>query len=222
LYFGTDTTMYPNVCTLMKLWPFVRTPPPTRRLPQHDTQFRKPWRMSFIMVMLAIALASAGVVAAEAHAAGSFSDEFPKTVLKKGRTVLQSGRFYYGTWHSYDAGGWSVVHADGIGGFPAADLVRAGSRFHIKIIKPERPDVFRIIAYKRVEQGQPLGEGRHLATTFRRVERDGKTVAWNVFFRVKQPDRHYYLETFGRWERVPGTHISFGSSVRNFHLKTGS
>jgi hypothetical protein len=48
----------------------------------------------------------------------------------------------------------------------------------------------------------------------------GKTVAWDVFFWVNRPDRHYYLETHGRWERVPGTHISYGNESWHFHVKT--
>jgi hypothetical protein len=66
----------------------------------------------------------------------------------------------------------------------------------------------------------PIGQARRLDTTLRRVERDGKTVAWNVFFRVDQPDRHYYLDTFGMWKEVPGTHISYGDVSWTFHVKT--
>ena len=172
--------------------------------------------MTFMLV-LAMALA---VVAAKAQA-GSFSDESPEQVLMKGTTVLQHGKFYYSTWHWYEAGEWNKVHADGIGGFPRADTVRAGSRLHIKLNKPERPATFRIRAYKKVDQfSNPIGTGRLLNTTLRRVERDGKTVGWNVLFRVNEPNRHYYLEASGRWERVPGTHISYGSRHENFHVKT--
>jgi hypothetical protein len=193
---------------------------PTYRSRSSPTKHIKRLWMSFIMLVLAIALASIGAVTAEAQPASSFSDEFPKTVLMKGQTELQNGRFVYGTWHWYEAGEWNTIFADGIGGFPRADLVRAGSRLHIRINKPQRPEAFRILAYKVFEQGQLIGEGRRLDTTLRRVERDGKTVAWNVFFCVNRPDRHYYLETLGRWERVPGTHISFGRSSENFHVKT--
>jgi len=178
-------------------------------------------RTLLLVVMVAtIALASIAIVAAEARA-GSFSDGFPKQVLMKGATVLQDGNFYYGTWNWYEAGEWNKVHADGLGGFPRADTVRAGSRLHIRTNKPERPASFRIRAYKKVDQfSTPIGTGRLLNTTFRRVERDGKTVGWDVFFRVNGPNRHYYLQTSGRWERVPDTHISYGASHENFHVKT--
>ncbi len=36
---------------------------------------------------------------------------------------------------------------------------------------------------KSVQYEPDYGEGESLNTTFRRVEREGKTVAWNVFFR---------------------------------------
>jgi hypothetical protein len=173
-----------------------------------------------VMIIATMALAGIAIVAAEARA-GSFSDGFPKQVLMNGATVLQDGSFYYGTWNSYEAGEWNQVHADGIGGFPQADTVRAGSRLHIKTNKPERPASFRIRAYKQVGQfSTPIGTGRLLNTNFRRIQRDGQTVGWNVFFRVNEPNRHYYLETGGRWEREPGTHISYGNSHENFHVKT--
>ena len=188
----------------------------SRGTPRKHT--RRLW-MTFMLV-LAMALAAIAVVAAEARA-GSYSDKFPKQVLMKGATVLQHGRFYYGSWHWYEAGEWNKVHADGIGGFPQADTVRAGSTLHIMTNKPERPASFRIRAYKKVDQwSNPIGTGRLLDTTFRRIERDGKTVGWDVFFRVNEPNRHYYLETGGRWERVPDSHISFGASHENFHVKT--
>jgi hypothetical protein len=174
-----------------------------------------------LVVMVAtMVLAGIAIVAAEAQA-GSFSDGFPKQVLMKGTTVLQEGNFYYGSWHWYEAGEWNRVDADGILDYPRADTVRAGSKLHIKINKPERPAAFRIRAYKKVDRfSNPIGTGRLLNTTFRRVERDGETVGWNVFFRVNEPNRNYYLKTYGRWARVPGTHISYGDESRLYHLKT--
>lgn len=173
-----------------------------------------------LVLVLAMALASIAVVAAEARA-GSHRDGFPKTVLMEGRTELQEGRFYYGTWHRYVAGEWYTVHADGIGGFPRADVVGVDSKLRIKIDKPQRPERFAVRAYARLGRfGIPEGEGERLDTTLRRVERDGRTAGWNVVFHVEEPDRHYYLETRGRWERVPDSRISFGSVARNFHVKT--
>lgn len=159
------------------------------------------------------------VVAAEAQA-GSYSDGFPKQVLMKGTTVLQDEQFYYGTWNWYEAGEWNRVFADGFEGFPRADTVGVGSKMHIKLNKPELPATVKIKAYERTDLGLPVGQGRLLNTTFGRVERDGKTTGWNVFFRVNEPERHYYLETYVRWARVPGTHISYGAESWHYHLKT--
>jgi hypothetical protein len=53
------------------------------------------------------------------------------------------------------------------------------------------------------------------------VERDGETVAWDVYFRVKRPDRHYYLVVYPVWEQVPGTHISYGDDTAYpLHVRT--
>ena len=52
------------------------------------------------------------------------------------------------------------------------------------------------------------------------MKRDGKTVAQNVTFLVKEPGRHYYLVASGRWQSVPDTHISYGRSQVLFHVRT--
>jgi hypothetical protein len=97
-----------------------------------------------------------------------------------------------------------------------------GSKLHIKIFKAQRPDRFSVVAYRELDEYgfPPYGEGRRLDTTLRRVERDGKTVAWNVFFRVNEPYRHYYLDTFGTWKRVPGSEATYGDANWHFHVKT--
>jgi len=100
---------------------------------------------------------------------------------------------------------------DAVYGFPRADVVGAGSKLHIRLNKPQRPAAFRIRAYKEVDRwSNPIGTGRLLHTTFGRAERDGKTVGWNVYLRVKESGRHYYLESSGNWKEVPGSHISYG------------
>jgi hypothetical protein len=176
--------------------------------------------LALVVLVATMALAGIAIVAAEAHA-GSYSDKFPKQVLLKGDTVRQDGYFYYGTWNWYEAGEWEKVAADGTYDYPRADTVRAGSKLRIRINKPERPAAFRIRAYKEVDRfSNPIGTGRLLDTTFGRLERDGKTVAWNVYFRVNRSGRHYYLETRGQWARVASTHISYGHESLHYHIKT--
>jgi len=186
------------------------------------TTTKKTGSRALVLVVMVATMALAGtvIVAAEAQA-GSYSDKFSKQDLIKDKTVLQDGYFYYGTWNWYAADEWERVHADGTYDYPRADTVRARSKLRIKIDKPERPAAFRIRAYKEVDRfSNPIGTGRLLNTTFGRVERNGKTVGWNVFFRVNRPGRHYYLETYGQWARVPGTHISYGQESLHYHLKT--
>src|SRR3712207_7074930 len=62
--------------------------------------------------------------------------------------------------------------------FPCTTLFR--STFHIRINKPQRPESFGIKAYERLaENANPDGEGRRIATTLKRVERDRKSTRLN-------------------------------------------
>lgn len=188
--------------------------------PPKKTKAKRLW-VSVVMV-LAMALAGIAVVATEAQA-GSFSDRAPHPALMKGQKVLQHGKFNYSGWNWYEAGKWNLVYADGLGNYPRDGvLVRAGSRLHLKINKPEKPAIFKVIAYRndREHPGWPLGEGRSLDTTLRPMKRDDKTVGWNAYFYVNRSDHHYLLETQGIWEEVPGTHISYGEDSMHYHVKT--
>jgi hypothetical protein len=181
------------------------------------TKIKRLWL--WVVLILAVMLASSAVVAASAQA-GSFNHYRPNLVLMKGKTELQNGRIWTSTWHYYQRG-WVGAIGDGFYSFPQADLVRAGSNLHIRLNKPQRPERFRITAYKNVDKNKfPIGDGQRLDASLKRVKRDGKTVAWNAFFRLNKPERHYYLETHGVWKRVPGTHISYGDAFWNFHVKT--
>jgi hypothetical protein len=51
------------------------------------------------------------------------------------------------------------------------------------------------------------------------VVRDGKTVAWDAYFRLERPDRHYYLGASGVWE---GRGERGGDAYWQFHVKTRS
>ena len=98
--------------------------------------------------------------------------------------------------------------------------VPAGSTLHIRLYKPQRPDRVQLVEGFDENARSVFGWGRPLDNSLRPVERDGKTVAWDVFFRVKGPDRHYYLGIWVSWERVPGTHISYGDRGWGFHVRT--
>jgi hypothetical protein len=175
--------------------------------------------------------AALAVFAAEAQATAraseaSFDHRPPKAALMKDASVLQVQGFTGGDWVFYQNGGQTGIVFDNFGEyhFPKADVVRAGTRLHVRLAKPERPSV-QIVAHPRVKDGQfggkiPAGKMQQLKHTFKRVQRDGKTVAWNVFFRVGEPERHYYLVVHTHWRKVPGTHISYGDAGYAFHVKT--
>jgi hypothetical protein len=188
------------------------------------------WGWAFLLTLVAVALAAAlGVVSlplAQA-ASSSYDDDPPSKVLMKGSTVLQKGRMGSHCWSYYDDGRPVGYCADYVYNFPRrAVLLRAGSTLHIRIDKPQRPDRVQVVAYPGLDRknpaptAAPIGKGRRLDTTLRGVQRDGKTVAWDVFFRVSQPERHYYLDTRVVWERVPGTRISYGDLSWTFRVKT--
>ena len=65
--------------------------------------------------------------------------------------------------------------------------------------------------------GFPVRGTRQLDASLRRVVEDGRTVAWDVFFRVNGSRRHYYLNAFGRWESGEG---GGGDASYTFHVKT--
>jgi hypothetical protein len=188
------------------------------------------WVLAKLLALVAVALAAVlGVVSlplAQA-ASSSYDDDPPNEVLMKGATVLQKGRMGSHCWSYYDDGSPEAYCADYLYNFPRrAVLLRAGSTLHIRIDKPQRPDRVELVAYPGLDRknpapsAAPIGKGRRLDTTLRGVQRDGKTVAWDVFFRVSQPERHYYLDTWVVWERVPGTRISYGDLAWTFHVKT--
>jgi hypothetical protein len=180
--------------------------------------------LALVVMVAAMALAVTVLFAAQAWAAptGSFAHRPPNAVLMKGATVLHTSNvgafcWYYGPDDELcgdPAFDWSFPRADG--------FLKAGTRLHIRLAKPERPEFVRITAYRGFDKKRklPIGEGRELVHTFGRVERDGKTVGWDVFFRVNRPGRHYYLDTVAVWEEVPGTRISYGGASYSFHVRT--
>ena len=104
--------------------------------------------------------------------------------------------------------------------FPETDSVAAGTELRVRIFKAQRPDSFGIAAYRAVdENGEPSGEARALNRTLKRVERDGKTVAWDAVFSVKSPARDYYLVGEGHWKDREGCNAD-QFAFWSFHVKT--
>ena len=181
--------------------------------------------MAAAMALATLAgFASFAEARATAGPTGSFGHRPPKAVLMKYESVLQVGGDVCHHWHFYQNGEWDYrLPTDYLGCYspPKADEVGAGRRLHVRLTKPERPSV-RILAFPKLNErtGKPSGQRRVLKDTLRPVKRDGETVGWEAFFRVNEPERHYYLKVSALWERVPGEHVSYGHAIYDFHLET--
>jgi hypothetical protein len=179
-------------------------------------------RALVLVVMVAtMVLASTVVFAAEARA-GSFDDSPPKAVLiKYENTVIQAREAVYAHWFYYDEKrGWMEYYSDSAdyfdGIYPKAQVVGADRRLHVRLRKPERPSSLKIFASRT-----KFGQARQLESTLKPVEKDGKTVGWDAYFRVDQPDRHYYIDVYPVWDEVPGTHTSYGDDTAYWlHVRT--
>jgi hypothetical protein len=163
-------------------------------------------RVIILLAAMAIALVAFGGVA--------YSQDHrpPKTVLYEGERDLQTGRLGSYCWSGPSGPGQCVDVAELR--YSTADSIRAGSTLHVRIFKAQRPERFSISTYREVDEwGFPAGETLRLETSLRRVVEDGRTVAWDVLFRVNEPGRHYYLNAFGVWDGA-------GDASWNFHVKT--
>jgi hypothetical protein len=189
-------------------------------------------RLLVLVALLAFAVAAASatlaIFAAKAQATpttseASFDSHPPKTVLMKGPEVLQRPQsFEGGEWFYYKDGQWQGSVSDNFGQhfFRKAAFLQKGARVHVRIFKPERPNIQVNSHTRKGENGLLVGPHRLLGHTLKRVERNGKIVAWDVFFRVGQSKHNYYVVLHASWKRVPGTHKSYGHTSYPFHIKT--
>jgi hypothetical protein len=190
-----------------------------RRAPKRST--RRLWLA--LVLSLAVVLATFAVGAATVQA-GSFDNRPPKAVLMKGENVLRKGALgsYCWNWYLGDGRGRGECADGAFLSYPSPERVKAGSQLHIRLKKPQKPDKFKVIAYKGFdrEKLRLVGPKRRIETTLKPVKRDGKTVGWDAYFRVNKPDRHYYLDTYGNWYQDPDTQFSYGDGTWAFHVKT--
>ncbi len=154
---------------------------------------------------LALLFASGALLVGVQGQARALASRPPDAVLKQENRVLQDGRLI-----SYC---WIDRCVDGFSRYPSAVAVDPGNRLHIRLSENRRPDRFSLMGSQ-----SPDGRSRRIDTTLRRVERAGKTVAWDVYFRVDRPDRHYYLGAFGVWSDKGGR--VHGDAYWQFHVKT--
>jgi hypothetical protein len=187
----------------------------------------KPGSLALALALaVAVALATLAVFAsfAEARTGGSFGHRPPKAILMKDSRVLQTRGDSCAHWFYYQDGEWMfLVPTDYLGCYNPrkADKVGAGRRLHVRLAKPERPSV-RVIAHPKLNKriGKPSGQRRVLKDTLRPIKQGDETVGWDVFFRVNEPEHHYYLKVSAAWERVPGEHFSYGHGIYDFHVET--
>ena len=172
------------------------------------------------VLLSAMALGLLGVLLASGTAQ-AHDHLVPDTVLKKGARELQAGtKVYESVWirpSSDLCEHQSTIYRTR---FPETDTVRAGSKLRVRVFKAQRPDSFGVAAYRALDkEGEPSGEARLLSRSLERVVVDGKTVAWDAVFSVKNPGRDYYLISEGRWqdrEGCGGDQFAFWS----FHVRT--
>jgi hypothetical protein len=175
------------------------------------------------VLTLAIAVAVAGVAYG-----GSFGQVPPKAALMKDATVLQKTHATGGNWvfcHESGECGYAIYDNFGEFDFPEADYVNAGSRLHVRLDKPERPNFVEVNAFPAVKEGQlggeyVAGQKQLLVSTLKPVKRDGKVAKWDVFFRTNEPNRDYYLRVSVGWGKPPDSHASYGRTMYAFHVKT--
>lgn len=165
-------------------------------------------RTVLLLASVALVLFVSGALLAGVQGqARALASHPPDAVLKQENRVLQEGRLI-----SYC---WIDRCVDGFSRYPSAVPVDSGSRLHIRLSENRRPERFSLTS-----SGSPEGRSRRMDTTLRRVARDGKTVAWDAYFRVDRPDRHYYLGAFGIWSDNGGR--VHGDAYWQFHLRTTS
>jgi hypothetical protein len=154
------------------------------------------------MKKILIAILMLGLAIPPATAQGSPP---PKTRLRSGDTVqkgLQSSYCWDGTCADYMGGRW-----------PKAQAAERGARTFIRVAHEKQPTGFSIVSYASVdENGFPAGEEESIEYAWRRVRRNGETVAWKAVFNL--PDRigHAHMPVFASWQNQ-------GDSSWTFHLK---
>ena len=172
------------------------------------------------VLLSAMALGLLGVLLASGTAR-AHDHLVPDTVLKKGTRELQAGtKVYESVWirpSSDLCEHQSTIYRTR---FPETDTVRAGSKLRVRVSKAQRPDSFEVAAYRALDkEGEPSGEARLLSRSLERVVVDGKTVAWDAVFSVKNPGRNYYLVSEGHWQDKEGCNAD-QYAFWSFHVQT--
>jgi hypothetical protein len=163
-------------------------------------------RFALLTCAMSVALACLVRVQLTAHAD---SHRLPEAVLMKGEKELQKGLLGTYCWLAFGCGDSFFLFPD-----PGTTArVTAGSTLHIRIKYAEEPPTVGVSRHRLNQRGEMVGRSRSLAISLQPVVQDGQTVAWDAFFSVKRPDRHYYLTPGAYWGE--GRHAMWG-----FHVQT--
>jgi hypothetical protein len=160
-------------------------------------------RMIFVLVAV-VGLVGVLLVGVQGQAQ-AIAPRPPHATLKQDIRILQDGLLI-----SYC---WGPKCVDGFSRYPSAALVRPDTQLYIRLSENRRPKQFSLSTSQT-----PDGRSRRIDTTLRRVVRDGKTVAWDAYFRLERPEHQYYMGAFGIWQGAGGKH---GDAYWAFHAKTG-
>jgi hypothetical protein len=95
------------------------------------------------------------------------------------------------------------------------------STLRIRIHYAQRPERISLRWGHEIKRGEYIGvriveQSKPRPAQLRRVQKGGETVAWDVFFKVKRPGKHYYINFMANfWDEEEG-----GDSQSSFHVKT--
>lgn len=136
--------------------------------------------------------------------------------------IRQRGLTYSYSWSNSNVeGGGSTLFSDSFRyGFPRPKPGEHGARAHIRIHNKHRPDRLTIRMSRRVKRSgdepfashYPAGPRRIVEFRWRAVQRDGRVVAHDAFFRLPERGRHAYYAVRGFWR-------FHGTAPWQFHLR---
>jgi hypothetical protein len=144
----------------------------------------------------------------------------PKAVLMKAGKELQKGRVGTYCWSIKDQSGGCADTFRNYNDPRTTARVGAPSTLRIRIHYADQPDRFTL-RWGHEVRGENFGhrivkQSKPRPTQLRRVQKGGETVAWDVYFKVKRPGKHYYMNFQADfWDGKRGI-----ASQWSFHVKT--
>jgi hypothetical protein len=143
----------------------------------------------------------------------------PDAVLMKAGKEIQKGRVGTYCWGTGDQG----VCSDTFSYYTApSNTPRVGtpSTLRIRILYADRPERITLRWGHEIKKGDIgvwiVDQSKPRPIRLERVQKAGKTVAWDVFFKVKRPGKHYYINFHANFRGGE----EGGESQWSFHVKT--